>query len=401
MDDVPLKALDNSPGYCPLVKEKTTLLGSDKMTVAIFKDFLRKAPPLTKLEKLVTWSLFQMNIRPDLATPSSRFQILTNTKKGIQYWDFKDSALEMDIPKGSPPMTFIYGLETLLRTYGSKQSLRSLAWQLDTHLPLKVPVSADFAGFIDKHKKTLIQNPIFRKAFFKADEQIRYGESLPKLSYTKLIKKYYQFKSRVEVELSTSNELFSYDLPGEKNKSALCNVDIQEYSKSNYNISSLTFDRNHPFGLKFSDGQFFLGVTSITTVNFRPLLNTFLVETTQGPTSASLCYIPSDKGPTAYISFKGRDPAQHLFNLFQYKIHGSSSAEELDQFIKYPRHIILKNPIRILYESDRASDKDLGRFIRQDIPVYHSQSLGEVWLYSPKSGFVVDKRGKAFLSCMK
>lgn len=398
---MPLKPVVPKAGYCKEKEPPVVLLGSDKTAVKTFESFLKKAGYLNKIEKMVAWSLFQMNMRPDLATPSSRFQVLTNTKTGVQYWDFKDSALDMDIPKSSPPMTFLFGLETLLNTYSTRHNLRTISTMLDNHLPLKVPISADFAGFIDQEKSRLASNKTFLKSFFKAGEQLRYGESIPKLPFTRIINRYYKFKNRISVEVSTSNQMYSYTLPGGANQEALCNVDVQKYSQSEYEISPDDRERHHPFAIKFKEGQFFLAVTSISNRNYRPLLDTFLMETTQDKTSVPLCYQLKESGASAYLSFKGRDPGQYLYNLFQYSIHQSTGPEELDQYLRYPRHLILKNPLRILYESSRSNEKDLDKFLDQNIPIYHSQSLGEVWLYSPESGFVIDDRGKAHLSCMK
>tara|TARA_Y100000590_G_scaffold470750_1_gene669319 strand:+ start:95461 stop:96690 length:1230 start_codon:yes stop_codon:yes gene_type:complete len=400
---VPLKPSVQKKSYCSVDDSPVTLLGRDKTGVDVFNNFLAKASYLNKTEKMVAWSLFQMNMRPDLATPSARFQVLTNTKSGVQYWDFKDSALDMDLPKSSPPMTFLYGLETILKTYSSRHSLRTISNMLDTHLPLKIPISADFAEFIDQNKAKLLEDKVFLKSFFKAAEQLRYGESIPKLAFTKIINNYYRFKNRISVEVTTSNQMYSIDLPSLKKgeEEVLCNVDIQKYSQSKYEISEDNRERHHPYAIKYKDGQFFLGVTSISNRNFRPMMNSFLMETTQDKTSVPLCYKNSTAGISAYLSFRGRDPGQYLYNMFQYNIHQSTDPMDLDQFIRYPRHLILLSPLRVLYESSRGTEEDLDKFVEQNIPIYHSQKLGEVWVYSPKSGFVIDDRGKAHLSCIK
>jgi hypothetical protein len=403
-DKNPLKPLKDKASFCSSEVKKLVVLGRDKGGVKTFEKFLSSLPPkqrLNQTEKIVAWSLLQMNLRPDLATPSARFQILLNSGKGVQYWDFKDASLDRDFPKLAPPMTFLLGLETILKTYSPRSSLRSLAFLLDSHLSFKVPISTELAQFIEQNKGKLLGNKVFEKSYFKAREELRFGETLTKLSFSKIIKNYYKFKKQASPEIKVSNELFKVEIPSLQKKSAFCNVDLNKYSSNKYDISTDNRDRHHPFGLRFDKKSFFLGVTSIASSNFKPLFNTYLIDSTQDETIAPLCYRETEEGVYAYLSFKGRDPGQYLFNLFQVNIQASSEAIELDQFLAYPRHLILKKPIRILYESDRGNKNDLDIFLKKDVPVYHSSSLGEVWLYSPKNGFILDKRGKAHLSCLK
>lgn len=400
---VPLKPMSNRIGYCEKPTSKTILLGRDKSGVKVFNKFLKqvsKVKKLSRIEQMIAWSLFQMNQRPDLASPSAKFQILIKNKKGIQFWDFKDSSLERDFPRSAPSMSFLYGLETVLKTYSSSRSLKEIAFLLDSYLPLKIPISSDFAEFLSTNRSKLLSQKVFSKEFFKAGEQLHYGESITRLSYTKIIRGYYHFKNRASNEITTSNQLYSYPLPSSKDE-VLCNVDIKKYEGNVYQINSDNRERHHPYAMHFPDGQFFLAITSISGRNFRPMLGSYLMDTSQDQVSVPLCYKQTEKGTHAYLSFKGRDPGQHLYNLFQYNIHKSESVAELDQYLKFPRHLILKDPLRLLFESSRGTDKDLNNFLKKDIPVYHSQGLGEVWVYSPDSGFVIDDRGKAHLSCMK
>lgn len=394
-------------GYCEERAAKAiTVLGRDKLSVKSFMKFLASIPKkqqFNQIESVIAWSLFQMNQRPDLATPSARFQLLLSQSGKIRYWDFKDSALDNDITKSIHPMSFLYGLESILKTYSPKSSLFSVARRLDKYLPAKTLISQKFARFISVHKRELLQNKLFTKSFFKADEQLHYGESIKTISYFNLIKKYNRLKKNFVDQVSTSNELYDYSLPGTgpQNGQVHCNINIKNYKKNKYHIASDNRERHHPYAIRFPNGDFFLGITSISKSNFKTVLDSYLIESTQDNITPPLCYSQSKKGAHVYLSFEGRDPGQHLFNFFQYEIHKNSSREELDQYLKFPRHLLLKNPIRLLYESGRASKSNLESMLSKDIPVYHSKSLGEVWLLSPESGFVVDDRGNAYLSCMK
>lgn len=403
-DQTPLKPLKAKASFCAPEVKKLSVLGRDKGGVKLFEKFLRDLPKgrrLNKTEKIVVWSLIQMNLRPDLATPSARFQILLNSGEGIQYWDFKDATLERDFPRLAPPMTFLYGLETILKTYSQRSSMRSLAHLLDSYLSQKVPISTELAYFIGVNKSKLLTNKIFEKSYFKAREQLRFGETLRKLSFSKIISNYYKFKKQATPEIKISNELYKLDMPSPKKEEAYCNVDLNKYKTNDYEISVDNRDRHHPFGLRFDKKSFFLGITSIASSNLKPLFNTYLIDSSQDETIAPLCYRETQEGVHAYLSFKGRDPGQYLYNLFQFNIQGTSIAKELDQFLDYPRHLVLKKPIRVLYESDRGNEANLDNFLKKDVPVYHSSSLGEVWLYTPKNGFILDKRGRAHLSCLQ
>jgi hypothetical protein len=402
-DKTPLKPLKKKASFCRADVKKLSVLGRDKGGVKIFEKLLSSLPPerrLNKTEKIVVWSLIQMNLRPDLATPSARFQILLNSGKGVQYWDFKDATLARDFPKLAPPITFLYGLETILKTYSPRSSLRSLARLIDSYLSKKIPISAELAYFIGANKEKLLEDKVFVKSYFKAREQLRFGETLRKLSFSNIISNYYKFKKQASPEIEVSNELYKLNIPSPKKEEAYCNVDLNKYKTNNYEISPDNRDRHHPFGLRFDKKSFFLGITSIASSNFKPLFGTYLINSSQDTTNAPLCYRETKEGVHAYLSFKGRDPGQYLYNLFQFNIQSTSVAKELDQFLDHPRHLVLKKPIRVLYESDRGNKESLDIFLRKDVPVYHSSGLGEVWLYTPKNGFILDKRGRAHLSCL-
>lgn len=404
VDKTPLKPLEQKASFCSEEVTKLSILGRDKGGVELFEKFLKSLPAnraLNKTEKIVVWSLIQMNLRPDLATPSARFQILLNSGTGIQYWDFLDATLERDFPRLAPPMTFLYGLETILKTYSPRSSMKSLAYLLDSYLSVKIPISSELAFFIGKNKERLLENKVFTNSYFKAKEQLRFGETLTKLPFTKIISYYYKFKKQASSEIKVSNELFEVDMNSQTQGKTYCNVDLNKYTKNDFDITEDDRDRHHPFGLRFDKESFFLGITSISSSNFKPLFSTYLIDSSQDKTIAPLCYREAKDGVSAYLSFKGRDPGQYLYNLFQFNIQATSEAMELDQFLEHPRHLVLKKPIRVLYESDRGDEANLNIFLKKDIPVYHSSSLGEVWLYSPRNGFILDKRGKAHLSCLK
>jgi hypothetical protein len=102
------------------------------------------------------------------------------------------------------------------------------------------------------------------------------------------------------------------------------------------------------------------------------------------------------------VSSYDRDPGQHLYHLLKYIKYRKMNISELDRLIKYPRHLFLTSPIRLLLESTRSSEKQLEDLLKLNIPIYHAPELGKIWIHlnSSKSfGFILDERRKDHISC--
>ena len=357
------------------------------------------------IEKAVLFSLLNMNLNPHLVTPSSNLYILINYKEQ-KYFSFSmDSSHDNSKHEHWP---FLYGLESILKQYSSRYSLENLASMLDKHLPMNIPIGSSLATYIDSHAEQLNKYPIFKKNFFKAEHPIRKGESIHKLNFTNIIRQYRKIKKTVKNNTPTINSrMFPYSPANisSKNISIKCNHDFNPYQKSIYLISQKE-RQNLPFGHQDKNGNSFLAITTHNIDTPKPLKNSFLIQGTSesNKDSLALCFVNNNsrKSQISIISTKGRDPGQYLHHLILYGIQDTRTLLELDEFIRFPRHLFLLNPVRMIYESSRGTKKQLDKFLAMNFPIYHGHSLGNIWAHASFhdkniSGFVVDERTPACL----
>ena len=204
--------------YCSTTEEKSSLelAGSNVKAVKIFKKLIQTVPQIQRLsliELSVMWSLFQLNIRPDLVSPTSRLQMLVKIKKSVKYFQFDEKTSQTP---------FLNGLNYLLKKYRSKKSINKLASLLYRNLPRTIPIDNDFSVFLKKNESELQKYDQFKTVFFKAAHVIKRGESIPKLNFRKLVSKMHK-KTRISprTHLFTSRHY--------KRNRVKCNIDLDLY----------------------------------------------------------------------------------------------------------------------------------------------------------------------------
>ena len=401
--------------YCSSTRGRDIVVGSGAYAAQKFLQFLKKAQRkgqrkdqraeqsgLALVDKAVLWSLFQMNLRPDASSPMSRLQMLISFKGATDYWDFP----------------YLYGLEKILRHYKSRHSLLTLARLLDQRNDRSVPVQEEFAKFLLAHKKKLLANKIFKKAFFKADQPLQKGESLRALSFEKIVKSKRRSSSS---GVSTSPTLYLYrplenGMRVPHNRLEIrCNVDLTPYEKGIYSLREEGEISSHAFALQDSTGGYFIGHTSQGLGNFRALGKMFLLDgraMSPHPPPAVFCHMEnfykSAQISLVSLSTKGRDPGQYLFQLIEKKIYQAQDYRDVDLSLRSARKLFLPNPLRVIFESHRGMKSERETLLAADHPVYHGQKLGEVWawIHNQKTlqkevrGFILDPRGHQRPSCL-
>ena len=386
----PLKKTDT---YCSS-KSKSTfeLVGSGHHAQKMFSDLLHKHKELDFTDKAVLWSLMQMNIRPDMASPTARLQFMSRTNKGESYWDF------MEFPKAGEERDsypFLDGLQQWLIQNGKKRSLESYADLLDQSLKGHFVVTEELEETLLTKKELLKKNPIFQKLFFRGDEVLRTSERMPRLSFRQTLELWRSHKGLARAQ----NQLFGHESKGEV--VGLCNYDFSLYDRSIYLIDEV-INPGHIFGV--IDGESaFMAVTSQGLKNFSPLNSGPLFKGTSRTRAPAICQIKHDKGQSWFISLKSRDPGQHLYHLFRYGLHRTSDIQDVDRFIRHARHLFLSDPIRLVVESRRSRPEQIQELLKLNIPVYNAKSLGQIWGYghfkNSQAHFIIDERQPGALYC--
>ncbi len=106
--------------YCSQeIKTQFQFSGSDSKSQETYLKIIQGLrPDFDFIDHLVLWSLLQMQLRPDQATPMSRLQIALRLKGETQYLDFSSEENSHQYP-------YLYGLEWILKNFKKKSSLAS------------------------------------------------------------------------------------------------------------------------------------------------------------------------------------------------------------------------------------------------------------------------------------
>ena len=72
--------------------------------------------------------------------------------------------------------------------------------------------------------------------------------------------------------------------------------------------------------------------------------------------------------------------------------------------MKFTRHLFLKNPDRLLFESLKARPEQLSFYYTMNIPLYHMDKIGNALLFGqfPKrkeATFILDERATGEMRC--
>lgn len=349
---------------------------------------------LNFIDKIILWSLMQINLRPDLSSPSAKLQFLIFHQGKTGYLNSYTEHNDL--------YPYLKALETLSLELKSNYSLKRLALLLDQNLKRGPLVTKAFETFLVKKKNFIQQQPSLKKIYIRGDETLKENERIPILNFTQIVNLYY--KNIINPKSSSyqlSDFLFTYK--PNTDTQLRCNFDMDLYKKSLFLISDLNV-QSHIFGLRDGENIFMAESSQDNTTNaFIP--KTFLFKGSSNIRSASLCTFDlenSNRNQLWLFSSESRDPGQHLFHLLQYDVQNIKSPKELTAMLNFSRHLFLKNPVRLVIESRRSSHAQLSELLKLNVPIYNAKKLGKVWgLYSneKRSDYILDERQQGHITC--
>jgi hypothetical protein len=366
-----------------------SLVSESKSSQNSFKRFLGSTKQdFTFVESAVLWSLLQVNLRPDLSSPTSKLQIML-FHRGKEFYLNTYSEKDNYYP-------YFKALDSLLKEFRSQKSLLTLARYLDQEFSDPLLVSKEFESFLSSNKTIISNHQKLRRAFIRGDETLQTGESLPRVNFQKMIKKYK--RTNEKKKYLTSNFLFNKESINQPKSS--CNFDLDLYSDSIFLINS-DITRANTFGLKKGKSVFL--ATSSQKINFKsPNGLQFTINGNSNTRAPAMCSFTKDKNRTWLVSSQSRDPGQHIYHIMEYSLPKANDIEELNELLKFSRHLFLKSPVRLVIESRRSSKQQLAELLKLNIPIYNSKKLGKIWGYhsNPKnSTFIIDDRRVGSLTC--
>jgi hypothetical protein len=369
-------------------KTNFLLMNSEELSQKEFENII-KTKDFSPIEKFVLWSLVQMIIRPDVNSPESQFEIFVNGPKSNRYFRFT-------LEQYQYPM--VEGLNIILNAYSAKRTLKELIIFIDNNYPKLVNVDSELETFIEQNKESIKTLNELKEIFIRADETLKNGEKFRRSSIAKLS----NFIPKAEVQV-TSIPLLDH----ETSRIPLsCNFSMQSYDDSLYSVQDKV-NPNYTYGI-MSDDFSFLAATSL---NYKKI--TIIPETIWFGADKTYKKARFDIAACSYedqtnnkqiilISTASRDPGQHLYHLFQYDMNRIKGPKELEGLLKFARHLFLTDPLRLIYESHRGTERQLTELLKLNIPIYNANGLGHITGFiknGDQKNFILDNRHRAFLSC--
>ncbi len=349
---------DNKIRYCSQFNTNNeSFLNNNSSASTEFQIFLfrlkQKKIRLSFIEKVVSWSLVQMIIRPDLSSPTSQMNMLIRHRNTTHYWNFY-SKNRYDFP-------YLTSLNEILKFYGSKKSLKMISKIIDKHLSKNILIDKSFHNFLLKNKTQFAKNKIFKNIYFKGSDILREEESIPRINLITIINLFAQSK--------TKQNLFIR----KKITTNFCN----------FSNKKQIFKRpliGNTFSYKDFNNNSFIAISGQSTQEVKPLLGTHFFQGHPQNSAFPLCLIKKDNKILSLISTSSRSPSQHIEHLKDLVLaHNITSVETIDLLQQKSRYMTLESPTRILYEGYREMPQELKKIINNQSSHYHVRHLGKMW----------------------
>lgn len=389
-DPAILKKEPVQSGYCPIEKKVDfQLVGTSDNSQSVYSEFIRQQKGLDFLDHFALWNLFQLSIRPDQSSATSRFQVLFHDDQKTYYFDFFSEETENQYP-------FLYGIEWILKKFGKKRTLESYAALLSSGTAGKLKIGKDFESFLIKNLAAIKNNPLLEPYYFRGADVLKENETSPLLDYQKVLKLYRSSIQNQKIIVNTTLTPFIT----EKGLSGSCNYDFNLYDNSIFLIDKIIPVANL-YGLSLMKSAF-LASSSQKLEKIVSLHGLPLFKGESKVRSSAVCMIENNGNKIWAYSNLSRDPGQHLFHLVRYGLPRSQTTAEVDRLIKHSRHLFLSDPVRLIIESNRSSPEQVENLLKLNLPIYSADRLGNIWAYTFfKEGnrFIIDDRNPGAFSC--
>jgi hypothetical protein len=379
--------VNSNPTYCPIAdtKNQYEFLTNHRPAINEYSkpiENIAKNSFLNFEETSVLWTLAQFYFRPLSTTPQSRIQFFYTVGDQTTYYDSGVHGEERNL---------FSTLNLFLSNSGSHKRISDLIAILERDFPRQIKVDSLLSQGLENFSLQIESDEGLKARFVKGGQILRENETYDRKIYSWF--KGHQSNKKLQNRNQTGH-LFEKN---DGDTKLLCSFDMDIYENSLFPIRKDRPTYRHVFGISRNNKSFF-------AVTGQELIAENISK--GGPASpAPSCLMKRDGKTILTISRHGRDPGQHLYHLYKYGLAKSQSVAEIDEYLKFPRYLLLFNPNRMLYESKRADSSQLEEFIKLDFPIYHIDNLGEVWAMAKfdatKSYFITDTRGAGVQSCQK
>lgn len=373
--------------YCEAQEASSELVGPSLKNQETFWQFLRtvEVEKLDSAERFTLWVLLNFDLRPDKVSPFAGVRLFESNGDNLEYREFR---------QGGTPLLF--ALNDLLKRQGSKQSPLKLAQFMGKNYQRPLFVDEELEVFLENNKKILWETSEFRDLYFKDNQTLKTGETLPR----------YKIFTQTSTQTLTSNQ---HEILSQK-KSFFCDHDSGIYEGLPQKTITIPEVFPKPLVLGFKQGRKSYLIVVEQELKFGQIKNgPFHTQATVPEKLAPFCYFPLPHGQLLLTAYGERDPGQFLSGLSKKITHSLSQKDEIAKILSTPRQLILFHPTRILLEADnnrlsQSKDKDLEKLFSGSYPIFQATKLAQVnaLFLDPsmkESGFVTDKRLETTISC--
>lgn len=352
-EDIILKEKERSQFICS--KESRFQTISQTKNASDLVQRINVKHKLSPRENFVTLILGEMLYSPHIFSPDAKMQVFigTQSKENYAFYNGEEG--------------LIPALNKILKEDTKSRDLTTLATYVNSFSEERITISDRFSSYLHEYKDKLYLLPNYKKYYFRAGQILKEGETIPKINLKNLANK----ELRVNKKASIQNFLFDYK-NGENNYK--CNFDLNIYDNSIFMVSDTSRVFRAQVGIKSGKESFF------ATISFIPELNKkaadFLFYSSKKVTPSALCYDTSSKD--VYISSKGPDPGQ-LLHKHIVKMSNVKNEDEFERALLAPRFLILVPPKRLILETKRTKLSELEYLQGLNMPIYHTDSIGNIW----------------------
>lgn len=346
-------------------------------------------------EQVVQNYWIEMMQNPDFFTSHPKIQIFIKQGSNVRYFE-NTTVTSNEKPDKAP--NFATVLNNFLVKEKSKKTLLQLSLEAENLTNKELTTSFSLSQFIRSNRQDFLKDSTLKTHFLKGDDALAPYESFGalKVSLPKTT-------SQKPISAVNENNLFPYT---EGHSELKCNFDLNLFQ----NFTSSLLDHHQFNSYYFSrtiDKDTFYLVTISSAIE-KPIKldsETGLILGLPTKNAVPFCFKSNSKDNFLMtISTEGRDPAQHISHFIDYGFFEAENLTDLISHMKFTRHLFLKNPDRLLFESLKARSEQLTFFHTMNIPLYHMDKLGETLVYGKfnstnQHSFVIDERSGAKILC--
>lgn len=352
--------------------------------------FLNKHPTYNGsiAEQIVQNYLFEMFQNPDFFYSHPKIQIFIKEKESIRYFESSNP---------ESPVAFYQSLDNFLTQEKSRKKFNQIKTELLPKLSNALTTSFSLSNFIRQNRGDFLADEVLAKHFLKGDDPLAPYESFAPISLGKL--------PANKVDKSAPTTFSTLQKYKKETYEINCNFDLNLFENFTSSLLDPRQFNSYYFTRAIDTNSFY--IVLISNDLLKPIqrdADTGLIKGVPTKSSVPFCFKSDKSNFIMTVSTEGRDPAQHISHFIDYGIFDAENITDLIGHMKFTRHLFLKNPDRLLFESQKARNEQLTFFYTMNIPLYHMDKLGETLIYGKfnsqnQHSFILDERSEAQIQC--